>query len=126
MWCVRAPRYALLTGLAFVFTLLFNMSYANADIRRYYLGPTLWVWTWLGILAVELAVAAGRLGAALVERLQRIRVGERAPGRATAGAANAAARNAHTTSARPVVRCMKAPLYVDVAPPSPKARVESM
>ena len=43
-----APRYALLTGTAMVITLLFNTSYANADIERYYLGPVLWAWTWLG------------------------------------------------------------------------------
>jgi hypothetical protein len=84
---LRAPRYALLTGLAFAITLLFNMSYANADIHRYYLGPLLWVWTWLGILAAELAVAAGRLGAALLERVQRIRLDERALDRPTAIAA---------------------------------------
>jgi len=46
-----APRYALLTGSAMVMTLLFNLSYANADIDRYYLGPVLWAWTWVGILA---------------------------------------------------------------------------
>jgi hypothetical protein len=44
------PRYALLTGSAMVITLLFDTSYANADIERYYLGPVLWAWTWLGIL----------------------------------------------------------------------------
>ena len=44
------PRYALLTGSAMVLTLLFNTSYANADIDRYYLGPVLWAWTWVGIL----------------------------------------------------------------------------
>jgi 4-amino-4-deoxy-L-arabinose transferase-like glycosyltransferase len=47
----RAPRYALLTGLAMVVTLIFNTSYVNADIQRYYLGPVLWVWTWLGVFA---------------------------------------------------------------------------
>jgi hypothetical protein len=46
-----APRYALLTGSAMIITLLFNLSYANADIDRYYLGPVLWAWTWAGILA---------------------------------------------------------------------------
>jgi hypothetical protein len=46
-----APRYALLTGSAMLVTLLFNLSYANADIDRYYLGPVLWAWTWVGILA---------------------------------------------------------------------------
>ena len=83
----RAPRYALLTGSALVITLLFNASYANADINRYYLGPILWVWTWLGILAAELAIAAGALAAALVERLQRIRLDKRAVDRAVTLAA---------------------------------------
>jgi Protein of unknown function (DUF2723) len=52
---VRAvPRYALLSGSAMVITLLFNTSYANADIDRYYLGPVLWAWTWVGILGAFL------------------------------------------------------------------------
>jgi len=49
------PRYALLTGTAMVITLIFNTSYANADIERYYLGPILWAWTWLAILAALVA-----------------------------------------------------------------------
>jgi hypothetical protein len=48
---VRHPRYALLTGSAMIVTTLFNASYTNADIGRYYLGPVFWAWTWLGILA---------------------------------------------------------------------------
>lgn len=61
----RAPRYTLLTGAALVITLLFNKAYANADIERYYLGPVLWVWTWIGILAAEIAgLAAWFLGSA--------------------------------------------------------------
>lgn len=48
---VRFPRYALLSGSAMVITVLFNASYSNADIQRYYLGPLFWAWTWLGILA---------------------------------------------------------------------------
>ena len=51
----RAPRYALLTSLALVITALFNEAYANADIERYYLGPALCLWTWIGMLAAELA-----------------------------------------------------------------------
>jgi Protein of unknown function (DUF2723) len=47
----KVPGYALLTGSAMVITLLFDASYLNADINRYYLGPLLWAWTWLGILA---------------------------------------------------------------------------
>ncbi len=55
----RAPRYALLTGLALVITILFNEAYSNADIQRYYLGPVLWGWTWLGVLGAEVADLAG-------------------------------------------------------------------
>ena len=66
MW--RMPRYALLTGLALVITVLFNQAYANADIERYYLGPALWVWTWVGILAAEVADLAGALIGALGRR----------------------------------------------------------
>jgi len=47
---VRHPRYALLSGSAMVVTLLFNASYSNADIGRYYLGPVFWAWTWLAVL----------------------------------------------------------------------------
>jgi hypothetical protein len=47
---VRHPRYALLTGSAMAITVLFNASYSNADIGRYYLGPVVWAWTWLGVL----------------------------------------------------------------------------
>jgi transmembrane protein TMEM260 (protein O-mannosyltransferase) len=86
---VRAPRYALLTGLAFVITLLFNMSYANAAIERYYLGPLLWVWTWLGILAAELAATAAFLGSALTQWLQRIRPDDLVVRRASSVAAAA-------------------------------------
>jgi len=68
----RAPRYALLTGLAFVITLLFNAAYSNADINRYYLGPILWVWTWLGVLAADVAYVAGIAGASIVGRARRI------------------------------------------------------
>ena len=59
---VRRPRYALLTGSALVLTVFFAASYDNAAIERYYLGPILIAWTWLGILvggAVDL-VTRGR------------------------------------------------------------------
>lgn len=52
---VRAPRYTLLTGSALVITVLFNQAYGNADISRYYLGPVLWIWTWLAIFGAEVA-----------------------------------------------------------------------
>jgi len=48
---LRHPRYALLSGSALLITVLFNASYSNADISRYYLGPVLWAWTWLAVLA---------------------------------------------------------------------------
>lgn len=56
----RFPRFALLTGLAAIATWIFSASYANADISRYYLGPLLMAWIWLGILG---ATAADILGA---------------------------------------------------------------
>ncbi len=56
----RHWRYALLSGSAMVITVLFNASYTNADISRYYLGPILWAWTWLAILgAVVVEQVAG-------------------------------------------------------------------
>jgi hypothetical protein len=82
-----APRYTLLTGLAFLITVLFNAAYSNADINRYYLGPLLWAWTWLGILAAELAVAAGLVVAELAERLRRLRLDDRALNPTTAAVA---------------------------------------
>jgi hypothetical protein len=52
---VREPRYALLSGLALLVTVFFSASYINADIIRYYLGPVLIAWTWLGILGATAA-----------------------------------------------------------------------
>jgi 4-amino-4-deoxy-L-arabinose transferase-like glycosyltransferase len=80
----RAPRYALLTGLAFVITIVFNASYSNADINRYYLGPVLWAWTWLGVLAADLALLAGTLAASVLDRGRNARADDRALGLATA------------------------------------------
>jgi Protein of unknown function (DUF2723) len=73
----RAPRYALLTGMAFLITVLFNSAYTNADINRYYLGPILWVWSWLGVLAADIALVAGFALATGIERLRRLRLGDR-------------------------------------------------
>jgi hypothetical protein len=50
----RQWRYALLTGTAFAITCLFNVSYVNADISRYYVGPALMAWTWLAIMAAAI------------------------------------------------------------------------
>ena len=47
----RFPAYALLTGSAMAITCFFDSAYVNADIERYYLGPALFAWTWLAILA---------------------------------------------------------------------------
>ena len=73
-------------------TILFNEAYANADIERYYLGPVLWVWTWLAVLAAEVAALAGWLGAELAARIGHLRADEPLVGRATlvAGVALAA------------------------------------
>ncbi len=59
---VRRPRYALLSGLGFLITCLFAVSYENAEIERYYLGPALLGASWLGILAGWLTdLGQGRL-----------------------------------------------------------------
>jgi hypothetical protein len=57
----RAPRYALLSGLAMLVTVIFNAGYSNADINRYYLGPILFAWTWIAILGASIVewLAAG-------------------------------------------------------------------
>jgi multisubunit Na+/H+ antiporter MnhB subunit len=44
---VHRPRYALLTGTAFVATLVFAAAYRNAEIERYYLGPALIAISWV-------------------------------------------------------------------------------
>jgi hypothetical protein len=51
---LRRPSYALLSGLTVLITCFFAASYANADIGRYYLGPVLFAWTWLAILAAAI------------------------------------------------------------------------
>ena len=48
---VRRPRYALLTGTWLVVTCWFAVSYTNADIERYYLGPILIAISWLAVAA---------------------------------------------------------------------------
>ena len=65
---VRAPRYALLSGSAMLITLWFDMSYRNADIGRYYLGPALLAWTWLGVLGASIVAGLARLALSLRER----------------------------------------------------------
>lgn len=55
---VRRPRYALLTGAWLVITCWFAVSYTNADIERYYLGPILVAISWLAIAAGVLLDAA--------------------------------------------------------------------
>jgi hypothetical protein len=58
----RFPGYALLTGMAAAVTALFSASYVNADISRYYLGPVLMAWTWLGIMAAVVIERIADLG----------------------------------------------------------------
>ena len=79
----RAPRFMVLTGVAFAITVLFNKAYANADIDRYYLGPVLWAWTWIAVLAAEVAALAGWLGANVAARTRRLRADEQLVARAT-------------------------------------------
>jgi hypothetical protein len=67
---VRRPSYALLTGSAVAITCFFAASYQNAEIGRYYLGPTLMAWTWLGILAGMVAETARRLIARAQDTLE--------------------------------------------------------
>jgi hypothetical protein len=49
-------------------TLWFDMSYLNADIGRYYLGPVLWAWTWLGVLGAGIGDGLARLARLLRDR----------------------------------------------------------
>lgn len=72
-----APRYMLLSGSAMLITVLFNEAYSNADIERYFMGPVLWVWTWLGILGAELAVVVGYFASELGSRLGSAQPSER-------------------------------------------------
>ncbi len=60
---VRRPRYAILSGIALLTTLLFAMSYTNGEIARYYLGPTLIAWTWVAILGGTIIDALAARGA---------------------------------------------------------------
>ena len=58
----RRPAYALLSGMAALLTCAFAALYVNADIARYYLGPVLFAWTWLGVLAgTGVDLVTGRL-----------------------------------------------------------------
>jgi hypothetical protein len=58
---VKAPRYALLSGVAAAVTLFFDASYVNAEITRYYIGPAFIAWSWLGVLGASLAAWGARL-----------------------------------------------------------------
>jgi len=57
---VLRPTYALLSGISMLLTLAFATSYDNAEIVRYYLGPTLIAWTWLAILGGAVVMALSR------------------------------------------------------------------
>ena len=63
---IRHRTFALLTGSALVITCFFNAAYENAEIQRYYLGPALIAWVWLGVLGAF--VADGFRGTMLVRR----------------------------------------------------------
>lgn len=51
---LRRPTYALMTGTCLVITCWFAVSYTNADIERYYLGPILIVISWFAVTASAL------------------------------------------------------------------------
>jgi hypothetical protein len=64
---LRLPRYALLSGSAAAITCFFNSVYPDGAIDRYYIGPALFAWTWLGILGgavveATLGTFGGRFG----------------------------------------------------------------
>jgi hypothetical protein len=90
---VREPRYALLTAVGAGVTVFFSMSYVNADIERYYLGPVLIAWTWLAVLA---AAVAQQVGAAMARRRPY-----RGHGPAAGPSSIAAAENDAVASVRP-------------------------
>ena len=115
----RAPRYMLLTGVAFLITVLFNEAYANADIERYYLGPVLWVWTWLAILAAELAAVAGELIAAVARRSA---AGSRRDARHVGRATTAAAIVDRRAPARADARRPRRPVAAWPTVPATRAR----
>jgi hypothetical protein len=54
---IRRPRYALLSATWLALTCWFAVSYTNADIERYYLGPILIAVSWLAIAAAAVADA---------------------------------------------------------------------
>jgi Protein O-mannosyl-transferase TMEM260-like len=60
---LRRPRYALVSGLAFAITCLFDAAYVNAAIDRYYLGPVLLAISWLGVGVAAVADAVVPRGA---------------------------------------------------------------
>jgi len=70
-----------------VITVLFNQAYANADIERYYLGPILWVWLWIGLLAAEIVDLVTIGIGALVDRARPIDIDAPAVRRAGMAAA---------------------------------------
>ena len=88
------PRYALLSGAAVLITVFFAASYDNAAIERYYLGPELFAWTWLGILAAT--------AAALLRRLYEGPAAEPWPGRGGA-ARRSPGPGLLTTAVRPAI-----------------------
>ena len=72
---VRRPAYALLSGIATLLTCVFASLYMNADIGRYYLGPAVFAWTWLAVLAAAFVDAVA----------SRLRAGAQPPLRAAVG-----------------------------------------
>jgi hypothetical protein len=67
---VRLPRYALLSGSVAAITCFFNSVYPDGAIDRYYIGPAMFAWTWLAILAATFVDAmAGDVRSAFEDAL---------------------------------------------------------
>ena len=65
---IRRPRFLVLSGLTFLITCYFSVSYANADIERYFLVPILIAFTWMGLGLADLLAGAAELSALVADR----------------------------------------------------------
>jgi hypothetical protein len=66
---IKRPRYMVLSAPTFLITCFFSVSYANADIERYFLVPILIAFTWVGLGAADLITSAAAFGTWFSDRL---------------------------------------------------------
>ena len=66
---IKRPRYMALSAPTFLITCFFSVSYANADIERYFLVPILIAFTWVGLGAADLITSAAALGTWVADRM---------------------------------------------------------